>query len=114
MNKILLLIPWKRIYFNSIEENRTNKEKLKRVTFFALISFVLMTISTGCGTPVFKAIKKSDYKKVEYLLDNGTNVNAFCVSGKVWTPLMVAAYYGNVQLAEILLKHGADPSVSNV
>ena len=109
-----LLNPCKCLFIRAFEVIKANKRKLKRLSYFIIISFVLIAILTGCGTPIFRAMKKSDYKQVEYLLNNGTDVNAYCTAGKDWTPLMVAAFYGNVQLAEILLKHGADPSVSNI
>jgi len=43
------------------------------------------------------------------LLDNGADVNAKTLAGKV-TPLHDAAYLGEVQVAELLCKHGADVS----
>ncbi len=110
----ILLTACKCVYFNAIEVITSNNKKLKRTSYFIIISFVLIVFLTECGTPIFRAMKKNDYKKVEYLLNNGTDVNAYCIAGKDWTPLIVAAYYGNVQLTEILLKHGADPSVSNI
>jgi hypothetical protein len=108
------LIAIKSTIWRSFDALESSKEKLKRLSFFAIISLVLVTIAAGCGTPIFKAIKKGDNKKVEYLLDNGTDVNSFCTTGKNWTPLMIAASYGSVQLTEILLRHGADPSLSNI
>lgn len=45
---------------------------------------------------------------VEVLLKAGANVNLRGSDG--WSPLMCACYQGNVEVAKLLLAHGADPS----
>ncbi|XP_050416492.1 BRCA1-associated RING domain protein 1 isoform X2 [Patella vulgata] len=56
-------------------------------------------------TPLHVAAIKGDYKKVEELLKNGTNVNVRENAG--WTPLHEAVNHGHVDIAKLLINHGA-------
>ncbi|ETS81530.1 hypothetical protein PFICI_06532 [Pestalotiopsis fici W106-1] len=47
---------------------------------------------------------------VEYMLQNGSDVNAVTRGGM--TPLMACVAQGNIRLAKLLLKYDADPNVS--
>ena len=53
-----------------------------------------------------EACKKSDIEQVEYLISMGADVNRVDYHGRKAAVLVCAS--GNVQLMEVLLKHGAD------
>jgi hypothetical protein len=60
-------------------------------------------------TPLMHAIHKNQAGAVEALLDAGANVNA--ASGNT-TALIMAAGYGETEIVQILLKHGAEPRLA--
>ncbi|CAG7664884.1 unnamed protein product [Allacma fusca] len=62
-------------------------------------------------TPLHDAAQFSQYGCVEYLLQNGADVNA--VKKADWTPLMLACTKLNIEVVSILLTHGADPLFRN-
>lgn len=55
---------------------------------------------------LFKAISNSDAALVKKILAQGISPNIRDKNGS--TPLMYAAYYGNLEICQILLAHGAD------
>jgi ankyrin repeat protein len=57
-----------------------------------------------------EATIKGDLRRVQWLLDHGSNVNAAEVSE---TPLMVAAGYGQADVAKYLVSRGADLNAAN-
>eukprot|EP00026_Physarum_polycephalum_P003841 Phypoly_transcript_03857.p1 GENE.Phypoly_transcript_03857~~Phypoly_transcript_03857.p1 ORF type:complete len:722 (+),score=129.74 Phypoly_transcript_03857:58-2223(+) len=59
--------------------------------------------------PLKKAISGGNPKVVELLLESGANVYGVDILG--YTPILVAALKGDVEIAKILLAHGADPNV---
>ncbi len=59
-------------------------------------------------SPLNEAILKGDKEKVYALLATGVDVNQKSL-GK--TPLIFAARYNRVEIAKVLLKHGADPKI---
>jgi ankyrin repeat protein len=71
-----------------------------RAIFFILCICIL----AGCNTLNY-AVSKNDYVSVKKLIDEGADVNE---SESSWTPLMNAAYHGNVLIAEYLIENGAD------
>jgi protein phosphatase 1 regulatory subunit 12A len=48
---------------------------------------------------------------VEYLLDNGANIN--CCDHEGWTPLHAAASLGQIDIVKLLLKRNADATIVN-
>ena len=56
-----------------------------------------------------KLCMSGDIKKVEEAIMNGANINARDCVG--WTALMMAAYKGYINIAEVLIKHGADVNI---
>lgn len=50
--------------------------------------------------------KEEDYRIIELFLEKGAYVNQTAKTGT--TPLMQAAYKGNLELVELFLKYGAD------
>ena len=55
-------------------------------------------------TPLHEAIR--DFGMVQFLLKNGADVN--CRQDDLRTPLHLAAYYGELKVAQILVEHKAD------
>lgn len=56
-----------------------------------------------------KLCMSGDIKKVEEAIMNGANINARDCVG--WTALMMAAYKGYINIAKVLIKHGADVNI---
>lgn len=54
-----------------------------------------------------ESVRGRNAKVVNLLLERGANAHAQTSSG--WTPLMMVACYGDAEIAETLLAHGADP-----
>ena len=59
-------------------------------------------------TPLYWAIKKSNLRLVELLLEAGAAVNAICDQQWGYTPLLVALMQHSVDLVELLLEADAD------
>lgn len=62
-------------------------------------------------SPLHYAASKKQLKMAEWLLDQGAIVNAPASDGT--TPLMMAARSGSSAMVNLLLEHGADPTVAN-
>jgi ankyrin repeat protein len=77
------------------------------------ILLILGSVSAGlCQDPkqkqgvLFDALKKGDLKKVVALLDSGADVN---IRGELnYTPLIMAAKFNQIEIAEVLCDRGAD------
>ncbi|XP_065556638.1 tonsoku-like protein [Artemia franciscana] len=63
-------------------------------------------------TPLHKAAREGNIKKVKTLVMAGADINAYDNGG--WTPLHEAALGGNIEVVDYLLKHGADMSKTGV
>lgn len=60
---------------------------------------------------VMDAVWRKNYSIVQYLVDKGANLNFMSTDGQ---PLLVLAVgNGNVNIVELLLKHGANPDVKD-
>jgi len=69
---------------------------------------------TALGRMTSRALvskNEKDYQIIEMLLSHGADSNQVPKTGT--TPLMSAAYKGNVELVKLFLKYGADPSLKN-
>src|SRR5713226_2378906 len=63
------------------------------------------------STQLFAAIRRSDVKKVEALLVQGTDPNSRNPDGV--TALMYAAVCADARIMQVLLTHKADPNAKN-
>ncbi|MEO7995381.1 MAG: ankyrin repeat domain-containing protein [bacterium] len=57
--------------------------------------------------PLYQAVFALDAPLVASMLDHGVSPNAVLYPHR-WSPLMVAAAYNNRQIAQLLVRHGAD------
>lgn len=76
----------------------------------ALPAVLTALVFAGCTPALQKAARKGDADRVRKLLDAGAdvnlrNANKGCLQ---YTPLHWAAYYGHLEIAEILISRGAD------
>ncbi len=66
----------------------------------------------GLDGDLFDAVEFGDREYAEILLDDpDVNVNAQDLAGT--TILMLASYYGHLQLVQLILSRGADPSLQD-
>ena len=56
--------------------------------------------------PLFAAVDDEDVDALSSLLASGASLESR--NGDGWTPLIAAAYVGNVELVDVLLRGGAD------
>ncbi len=62
--------------------------------------------------PLFSAVRDNRISEIERLLSSGANVNARDAVGN--TALLVASWSGHVDMASLLLAHGADPNLRQI
>ena len=60
-------------------------------------------------TPLHQAVMRDNEFTVKFLLENGANVNA--VNDSNTSPLFYAVGTRSLKLIELLLRHGADPTI---
>jgi ankyrin repeat protein len=77
---------------------------MKSLLLFFLVS--LLASGMVCATPLIQAVENNDLITAAQLLRQGVDVNEKDTQG--YTPLMIAAGYGNPQMVELLLTAGAD------
>ncbi|NLV17278.1 MAG: DivIVA domain-containing protein [Syntrophomonadaceae bacterium] len=61
------------------------------------------------ASPLLAAVIANDIDQVKVLLNSGESTKTMTPQGE--SPLMIAAHKGNVELAEVLLRAGADPDL---
>src|SRR6476659_7665129 len=90
------------------EEIRAGMNKLSAVSFAAL--WLCATYALAGEAPVAGAAEKEDRVKIEALLSSGADVTAGQADGM--TALHWAAYLDNFEVAQLLLKAGADAKIA--
>ena len=78
----------------------------------ALLTLILLAVSALAAedTPLQKAIKKGDIRKVTELLDKGANINEW----NYGTPLIMAASTGRLEIVKLLIERGAESAFSSI
>jgi ankyrin repeat protein len=83
---------------------------LFRVSLITLFTVVIAAQTDSSSEALFDAIHRGAVGDVDRLLKNGLSANLVDAEG---TPaLMAATLFGNAQMVEVLLQHGADPNRS--
>jgi ankyrin repeat protein len=59
------------------------------------------------GTALYRAVCEGHLEVVKVLVSNGANVNAAWMTFATHTPLQVAIRNGNLEIVNLLKKHGA-------
>jgi hypothetical protein len=79
---------------------------MRRILLLLVFS-VLSTTALQAQTPLIEAIKAKELPQVQRLVEEGMDVNAMDANGA--TPLMWAAYQGDLEMVKWLVDNGADP-----
>ena len=76
----------------------------------ALLAVLTALVFASCTPTLHKAAREGDADRVRELLDTGADVNVRNANkGRLqYTPLHWAAYYGHLEIADILISRGAD------
>ena len=101
------------LFFNLNLKNTVSKMggmKLNKI-FACLLIFAFYFV--GCGSSLQSAIENDNLAEVKRLVESGADINkrnltGRSIAGGYWTPLMIAAYEGNLVIADYLIKEGAD------
>lgn len=69
-----------------------------------------MEIESSFATPLTVAVSKGDITFIKKLIEYGADVNEI---SEDLSPLMIAARYNKIEILNVLLANGANPSVKN-
>ena len=69
-------------------------------------AIVNLLVSRGVQMTMCEASAAGEFDRVERLLADGKPVDVYSDDG--WTPLHLAAFFGHMKIAEMLLAHGAE------
>ena len=78
---------------------------MKKLIFLFSLTFFLVSCTSKSGENLIKAVKANDFEKVKRIV-TAENVNSTDETGG--TPAMWAAYNGNIEILDFLVKNGAD------
>jgi len=78
---------------------------MKRLIFLSLLTLFLVSCTSKSGENLIKAVKANDFERVKKIV-TAENVNSTDETGG--TPAIWAAYNGNVEILDFLIKNGAD------
>jgi hypothetical protein len=67
-----------------------------------------MANQTSLDTKLIRAVRNENINEIKTLLDAGANINAVQDESLPLTPLIIAAQSCNIEIAELLIKRGAD------
>ncbi len=87
------------------DENRKLEKEYLQSEVLTPEKFIKI-VKTNLIRIMFEAVKNGSIKTVVYILDGGADVNMF--DGDRNTPLNMAARYSEIEIADLLLKRGAD------
>jgi ankyrin repeat protein len=86
---------------------RTGESAILTAVYHRQKEIVNLLVARGAALTLFEACAAGEYDRTERALAGGSlSVNEFSSDG--WTPLHLAAFFGHVKVAELLLAHDAD------
>src|SRR3954453_10711393 len=90
-------------------KSRTGESAILTAVYHRQKEIANLLVARGVALSIFEACAAGELERVERLVaDNRTAVNGLSADG--WTPLHLAAFFGHVKIAELLLAQGADVS----
>ncbi|MBU0676254.1 MAG: ankyrin repeat domain-containing protein, partial [Proteobacteria bacterium] len=95
----------------SMDGKKRNKKQLK-IKLSVLIWFLIAIFLSGCGPAYFRAIKKHDIEFMKKYIAEGNELNN--MDSVFITPLMAAAQFNDINIAQLLIEKGASASVNYV
>ncbi len=81
---------------------------MKRLSFIAIVSFLLILFSISSSAQLIKAIKKGNVEEVKKLIAEGADVNKNQAFSPNWPPLYFAIYGNHLEIVRLLLDKGVD------
>ncbi len=78
---------------------------MKKLIFLTIFLFLLISCTSKSGDNLIKAVKNNDFGKVKRIT---TQENVSFIDENGATPMMWAAFNGNVDILDFLIKNGAD------
>ena len=81
------------------------------VVVLSVIAYFGTGVSEWFSMDIFKAATYGRTWRVNYLIENGADVNAKTETG--WTPLMAASSGRQIEIVKVLIENGADVNAKN-
>ena len=78
---------------------------MKKLIILTIFLFLLISCTSNSGENLIKAVKNNDFGKVKRIT---TQENVSFIDENGATPMMWAAFNGNVEILDFLIKNGAD------
>ncbi|MBO7127465.1 ankyrin repeat domain-containing protein [bacterium] len=78
---------------------------MKNIIFLLFLTLLLVSCTSNSGKNLIKAVKNNDFGKVKRIT---TQENVSFIDENGATPMMWAAFNGNVEILDFLIKNGAD------
>src|SRR5262245_54860552 len=88
--------------------SRTGESAILTAVYHRQKEIVNLLVARGAAMSIFEACAAGEVERAERLVDAAA-VNDYSPDG--WTPLHLAAFFGHVKIAELLLTHDADVTV---
>jgi ankyrin repeat protein len=86
---------------------RTGESAILTAVYHRQKEIVNLLVARGATMTLFEACAAGEFDRAERALETDSSaVNAFSSDG--WTPLHLAAFFGHLKVAELLLAHNAD------
>jgi uncharacterized protein len=87
--------------------SRTGDSAILTAVYHRQKEIVNLLVARGATMTIFDACAAGEIERAERLLDDAPDsINIYSPDG--WTPLHLAAFFGHVKIAELLLAHKAD------